>query len=95
MGSIRDMTLDDIDEAVMLRNHRAKAMALADAARSGPIDLRLARMGEKFDAFSIIPAMTVRDAVVLACQQFIAEIDGKLSLLGVAVPTKSQETATP
>lgn len=86
------MKLADIDDAVMLRNHRQRAIDMAKAARSGPINVEIWYGGEKSDPFSVISAESVRDAIVRACERFIGETEAKLWALGVTLLTPRNGT---
>jgi len=80
--------LNDLDGVIALRNHRAKALALRSAAACRPITCVVGYSGDKLDPFSVISADPVRDAIVEACNEFIAETEGKLAALGVVVPAE-------
>lgn len=78
------MNLDSLDEVTTLRNHRKLAIGLRDGARTGSLgDFNVWFQGQKFDVFSIISAEPVRSAIIVACEEFVIDIDEKLAKLGV------------
>ena len=79
------MNLESLESVTAHRNHREKALALREAATSGPIRCHLAYKGEQRDVFSTISAEPVRQAIIDACTDFIVETEEKLSKLGVSV----------
>lgn len=77
------MKLENLDDVTAFRNHRKRAADLREAARTGPITCTL-HYFRAADPFSVISAEPVRQAIIEACTDFIAEIDGKLRALGVS-----------
>lgn len=80
------MKLYDIDQAVMLRNHRKKALDLMHMATSGLISCEIVFNGGHMDPFSVISAIPVRDAIKTACFEFLEKNSAELVAIGV-VPT--------
>lgn len=89
------MRLEDVDQVKTLRDQRAKALGLRNAARGGSVgDLTLWHEGASFDVWSIISAEPVRSAIIVAAEQFIVETDKKLAKLGVQTDRIDETPAT-
>ena len=77
------MKLEQIEDAVRLRNYRRNVINLAEAAKSG--FMRLSFDGcENPD--SHISLHVVRDAIVAECQREQAKYEAELIAMGVEVP---------
>lgn len=77
------MKLDQLDYAVMQRNHRQKAIDLRRAVAGNSMALYFWENGEKLDPSSIFDVTPIRIAVLSECDKFIAEKDAELAALGI------------
>ena len=77
------MTLDQIDDAIRLRNYRKNVMDLADTADCGL--MRLSFSGCPYPD-SHISLRVVRDAVIAECRRLQAEYEAELGAMGITVP---------
>lgn len=84
------MTLDQIDDAVRLRNYRKNVIGLAEAAKSAYMSLEFS--GYK-NPESHISLDVVRDAVVAECQRLQAAYEAELAAMGVMIMPPSATTS--
>lgn len=77
------MKMEHLDHAIMLRNHRRKALDLRRAAESGYCTAEFKYNGDTFDVANVVPVDCVRAAVVSACNEFVREKDRELAEIGV------------
>ena len=74
------VTLDQIDDAVRLRNYRRNVMLLAECAASGYMKLEITGCQHPDSHISM---NVVREAIVAECQRLRAEYEAELAALGV------------
>ena len=78
------MFIEDLDEAIMLRNHRRKFEELKMAAEGGSMgDFKVFYNGGCWDVWSIIGADPIRKAIVAECERELAENTAKLGAINV------------
>lgn len=77
------MNLDQLDYAVMQRNHRKRAIDLRRAAASGFFAPVFTYEGVEHRPDSVFPLDVIRNAVIAECDKFVAEKDAELRALGV------------
>jgi len=86
------MNLDEIDHAVMLRNHRAKAIEMRRAVESGFLHLSFSYDDGGYDPASVVSVECVRSALVRELSSFIALKEAELAAIGVECnPPPAQE----
>lgn len=83
------MLINQIDDAVRLRNYRKNAIKLREASESGHVDLVLWHAGEKIDPASHICIECVRRAIAAECDREIADYERQLTELGITVSSQS------
>lgn len=84
------MTIDQIDDAVRLRNYRRNVMGLAEAARSSSMTLTFTGFQNPDSHISL---KCVRDAVLTECERKQKEYEAELRAMGVDLPDLSHSTA--
>lgn len=84
------MTLDQIDDAVRLRNYRKNVMGLAQAAREGYMSLEFSGYQHPDSHISL---QCVRDAVVAECARLREEYEDELMAMGVMLPESALSAA--
>jgi hypothetical protein len=77
------MKLDDLDEAIKLRNHRAKCLDLRRKAESNPLVVQVGYSGHETEVGSVFSLAPIREAITRECDLFLAENTVALQRIGV------------
>lgn len=76
------MTIDQIEDAIKLRNYRKNVMELAETASSSFMTLQFTGCKSPESHISL---HVVRDAVIAECRRLQAEYEAELAAMGVTL----------